>query len=65
MTIVQIVLFAVGVFLLVVGYRRTDRNQMLAAALLLLASATITSFVEGVEQGYADGDSVDQPDPPR
>ena len=36
MTTVEIILFAVGAFLLVVGYRRSDRNKMLAATLLLL-----------------------------
>lgn len=41
MTTIEIILFAVGAFLLVVGYRRSDRNKMLAAALLLFASAAI------------------------
>ncbi len=62
---VEIILLAVGTFLLVVGYRRTDRNKMLAAALLLLASAAIDPFAEGFKQGYADAQSRDQPDCPR
>jgi hypothetical protein len=65
MTTVEIILFAVGAFLLVVGYRRSDRNKMLAAALLLFASAAIGPFSEGFEQGYADGESRDQSDLPR
>ena len=60
MTTVEIILFAVGAFLLVVGYRRSDRNKMLAAALLLFASAAIGPLSEGFEQGYADGESRDQ-----
>ena len=65
MTTVEIILFAAGAFLLVVGYRRSDRNKMLAAALLLFASAAIGPFSEGFKQGYADGESRDQPDCPR
>jgi len=61
MTAVEIILFGIGAYLLVVGYRRTDRNKMLAAALLLLASAAISPFMEGFEEGFRESASRDRP----
>lgn len=50
---VDIILLAVGAFLLVVGYRRTDRSNMHAAALLLLAALLVggvSAAASGVDE---------------
>ncbi|MBW4049527.1 MAG: hypothetical protein HIU89_16900 [Proteobacteria bacterium] len=51
MSYVEIGLLLVGLCLLVLGYRRSDRNVLLVAALLLLAAGTIGSFSQGLVDG--------------
>ncbi|WMJ70673.1 hypothetical protein [Stenotrophomonas sp. 24(2023)] len=46
-------LLALGVTALVLGYRRSSRNLMLCAGLLLLASNGVEDFSRGVAEGYA------------
>lgn len=57
MTYVEIALFVIGLVALVVGYRRNRRNVLLAAAIVLFLSGTVsefaTGFAHGWERGYA------------
>ena len=47
MLYVEIILLILGLVLLVIGYRKTDRNLMLVAAIVLWLSASIQDIVEG------------------
>jgi len=49
-----LVLLLVGLVILVVGYRRNNRNILLGAALLMLASVAVPEMVEGFQEGYSD-----------
>ena len=51
---VEIALFLAGLFLLIIGYRRTHRNMLLAAAIALFLSAGIGSLVNGFAEGYSE-----------
>lgn len=41
-----------GVFLLVIGYRHSNRNQLLAAALILWIGAGVPDIVNGFSDGW-------------
>ena len=51
MDALQIGLFAVGMTVLVIGYRRNSRNLLLTAELVLLACGAISEFVSGFHAG--------------
>jgi disulfide bond formation protein DsbB len=50
---IEVALFALGVVLLITGYRRNRRNMLLAAAIVLFMSAATGPFVEGYQEGYS------------
>lgn len=54
MLYVELVFLVVGFCLLLLGYRRNDRNMMLAAAVLLLAVGTIGDFSQGLADSVRD-----------
>lgn len=58
MTCLQAALFFVGAVLLVVGYRRNQRQMLLAAAIVLCVSGLgwqlVTGFTQGIGQGIVD-----------
>ncbi len=54
MYLIEIVLLAVGIALLAVGYRRNHRNLLLAGALVLFASAAVADLVDGFMTGWED-----------
>ena len=51
MYFIEITLFLIGIVLLVVGYRRRNRNVMLSAAIILFMSAAVDSLVGGFLEG--------------
>ncbi|HEX7368825.1 MAG TPA: hypothetical protein VF284_00900 [Rhodanobacteraceae bacterium] len=55
MTYLVVALFVAGVALLIVGYRKSHRNLMLAAAIVLFLSATVGPFTQGFVQGLHGG----------
>lgn len=50
------VLLAAGVGMLVLGYRRSNRNLLLCAGLLLLAFNGVEDFAAGFADGYANSE---------
>ncbi|WP_312705912.1 hypothetical protein [Stenotrophomonas lactitubi] len=50
---VNYVLLAAGLVALVLGYRRSNRNMLLCAGLLLLAFNGVEDFADGFAAGYA------------
>ncbi|WP_447935673.1 hypothetical protein [Stenotrophomonas lactitubi] len=54
---VNYVLLAAGLVALVLGYRRSNRNMLLCAGLLLLAFNGVEDFVDGFAAGYAGSDA--------
>jgi lipoprotein signal peptidase len=52
MEYLQIGLLAAGIALLVVGYRKDRRNQLLLAAILLFLAGALGEFANGFMQGY-------------
>ena len=50
MLVLQILLLVAGLAVLVVGYRRHNRNLMLAAALVLLAAGSVSEVVSGFNE---------------
>ena len=44
-------LFIIGIIVLVVGYRKNDRNMLVVAAIILFTSAALEGFVQGLEEG--------------
>jgi hypothetical protein len=52
MDFVEIALLVAGVAVLVIGYRRNDRNLLLAAAILLLLAGALGGMVEGFLEGW-------------
>lgn len=50
---VNYVLLAAGLAALVLGYRRSNRNMLLCAGLLLLAFNGVEDFADGFAAGYA------------
>ncbi|MDR7191319.1 hypothetical protein [Luteimonas terrae] len=53
MDALQIGLLVVGLTLLVIGYRRNNRNLLLGAAVVLLACGAIPEFVAGFHAGVS------------
>lgn len=53
MYILEIGLFVAGVFLLFAGYRKTNRNLLLAAAVLLFLTGTVDDFSSGFVDGLS------------
>ena len=51
MYVLEIGLFVVGAILLVLGYRKTNRNLLLAAAVLLFLTGTIGDLTSGFSDG--------------
>ncbi|MGE6333724.1 hypothetical protein [Stenotrophomonas sp. NPDC077659] len=51
------VLLAAGLVMLALGYRRSSRNLLLCAGLLLLAFNGVEDFAAGFADGYAGSDS--------
>lgn len=47
MLILQVLLLVAGLVALVIGYRKHNRNLMLAAALALLVAGSVSEFVSG------------------
>jgi drug/metabolite transporter (DMT)-like permease len=60
-TAVGIILEVVGVVLLIVGYRKSNRNLMLLAAVLLWLGSGLDDFVLGFWDGYDAGRSIGAP----
>lgn len=50
-TAIESVLVLIGLILLVIGYRKSNRNVLLVAALVLLTSGTFNDFAEGFWAG--------------
>ena len=50
---VNYALLAAGLVALVLGYRRSNRNMLLCAGLLLLAFNGVEDFADGFAAGYA------------
>jgi lipoprotein signal peptidase len=48
----EIALFVVGLIVLVVGYRKNQRNVLLTAAILLFLSGALGSAVDGFSDGF-------------
>ena len=54
MYVLEIALFVVGAILLLVGYRKTNRNLLLAAAVLLFLTGAIGDLTSGFSEGLSD-----------
>ncbi len=55
MLIAQVVLLVTGIVLLVIGYRKENRNFMLIAAIFIFIAGGLESFVEGWQEGFSAG----------
>ena len=55
MAIFQAVLLLLGVVVFAVGYRKTNRNQMLLGTILLVIGAGAVEFSRGFGEGFSDG----------
>ena len=66
MHVLQFGLFFLGVALLVIGYRKSNRDLLLAAALLLFTPGAIDSFASGFLAGFRDAraDALSAPTAP-
>lgn len=53
MFIMEVVLLVTGLVALVIGYRKDNRNVLLCAALLLLASGALSQVVSGFSDSQA------------
>ncbi|PBJ81596.1 hypothetical protein CMZ84_15525 [Lysobacteraceae bacterium NML93-0399] len=53
MLVLQVLLLAIGLVILVIGYRKHHRNLMLAAALVLLLAGSVSEVVSGFNQSRA------------
>ncbi len=53
MLILQVLLLVAGLVALVIGYRKYNRNLMLAAALALLVAGSVSEFVSGFNASRA------------
>lgn len=49
----EIGLFIAGAVLLVIGYRKTNRNVLVAAAVLLFLAGTAGDFISGYRDGVS------------
>ncbi|MEP6907840.1 MAG: hypothetical protein ABI858_07675, partial [Pseudoxanthomonas sp.] len=47
----QITLFLIGMTILVIGYRKNNRNVLLLSALVLLAAGALQEFISGFIAG--------------
>jgi len=59
----ELILLAVGIALLVFGYRRNNRNMLLLAALVMLAAGALPDVISGIDAGYRDGAGAAPPAP--
>ena len=48
----EIALFVIGLVVLVVGYRKNQRNVLLTAAILLFLAGALGSAVDGFSDGF-------------
>ena len=55
MNLFEIALTIIGFALLIHGYRKNDRNILLAAALILLFSVGFGDFIHGLIRGFKAG----------
>ena len=55
MAIFQAVLLLLGVVVFALGYRKTNRNQMLLGTILLVIGAGAAEFARGLGEGFAEG----------
>jgi hypothetical protein len=53
MLYVEIGLFLIGAGLLALGYRRNQRDILVAAALVMFVSSMAGDFLDGFNEGYA------------
>lgn len=53
MYFLEIALLLLGLVMLIAGYRKNNRNMLLAAAMILLLSAGIEGLADGLSQGYS------------
>ncbi|WP_199171567.1 MULTISPECIES: hypothetical protein [Luteimonas] len=53
MLILQVLLLVAGLVALVIGYRKHNRNLMMAAALVLLVAGSVWEFVSGFNASRA------------
>jgi len=53
MYIIEVTLLVLGIALLIVGYRKNNRNVLVTAAVILFLSAGIDSFVSGFKEGFS------------
>lgn len=53
MLVLQVLLLVAGLVALFIGYRKHNRNLMLAAALVLLAAGSVSEVVSGFNQSRA------------
>ena len=52
MFLIESFMFVVGVVVLVVGYRKNDRNLLLAAAIVLLLVGGLSDFTSAFHDGF-------------
>jgi len=55
MKYVELGLVLIGVLLLVIGYRKNNRNILFVAAIAMFVSGSIGDFAHGFANGYLDG----------
>jgi len=53
MLVLQVLLLVAGLVALVIGYRKHNRNLMLAAALMLLVAGSVSEVVSGFNASRA------------
>lgn len=53
MLVLQVLLLVAGLVALFIGYRKHNRNLMLAAALVLLLAGSVSEVVSGFNQSRA------------
>jgi hypothetical protein len=63
MLYVEIGLFVIGAGLLALGYRKNQRDVMVAAALVMFVSSMAGDFLEGFHEGYAYAAPIPAPAP--
>jgi membrane-bound ClpP family serine protease len=55
MKYIELALFIVGVVALVVGYRKSHRNVLLSAAIILFLAGNVGDFAHGFQEGFSAG----------
>ncbi len=58
MYFMEIGLLIIGVAVLVIGYRKNNRNWLLTAAIVLFLSGALSSAVQGFIDGYRAADKI-------